>query len=131
MYVCIRELSCCFLLVLQEFEPDDLLVARHFVGQVDQPYYRRRPRQAYRPDVQPMHRVLHEAEDVLHAASCLRLLPVRLLLLLGQWVPAVALLAYLVLHPVLLQRILLAHIRAVTEQRLSLVRILQQRVRRL
>ena len=30
-------------LVLQEVEPDDLLIARHVVGQVDQPYHRRHP----------------------------------------------------------------------------------------
>ena len=72
MYVCIRELF--FLLVFQQVEPDDLLVARHVVGQVDQPYHRRRPHQAHRPDVQPVHRVLHEAEDVLHAALRPRLL---------------------------------------------------------
>ena len=65
-YVCIRELF--FLLVFQQVEPDDLLVARHVVGQVDQPYHRRRPRQANRPYVQPVHRVLHEPEDVLHVA---------------------------------------------------------------
>ena len=63
-----------FLSLFQEVQPDDLLVARHVVGQVDQPYHRRRPRQAYRPDVQPVHRVLHEAEDVLHAAPRPRLL---------------------------------------------------------
>ncbi len=44
-----------FLLVFQQVEPDDLLVARHVVGQVDQPYHRRRPHQAHRPDVQPVH----------------------------------------------------------------------------
>ena len=74
MYVCIRELCCFYLSLFQEVQPDDLLVARHVVGQVDQTYHRRRPRQAYRPDVQPVHRVLHEAEDVLHAAPRPRLL---------------------------------------------------------
>ncbi len=56
-YVCISELSLGFLLVFQEVEPDDLVVSEHVAGQVDQPYQRRRPRQDYRPDVQPMHRV--------------------------------------------------------------------------
>ena len=36
-------------LVLQEVEPDDLLIARHVVGQVDQPYHRRHPCQPHRP----------------------------------------------------------------------------------
>ena len=68
MYVCINELRCFFLSLFQEVESDDLVVAEHVVGQVDQPYHRRRPRQANRPYVQPVHRVLHEPEDVLHAA---------------------------------------------------------------
>ena len=72
MYV--SESCVVFLSLFQEVQPDDLLVARHVVGQVDQPNHLRRPRQAYRPDVQPVHRVLHEAEDVLHAASRPRLL---------------------------------------------------------
>ncbi len=41
--------SCVFLVFsFDKVEPDDLLVARHVVGQVDQPYHRRRPRQACR-----------------------------------------------------------------------------------
>ncbi len=120
-----------YFLVLQEVEPDDLLVARHVAGQVDQPYHRRRPRQPHRPYVQPVHRVLHEAEDVLHATPRLRLAPVRLPLLLGQRMAPVALLAYLVLHLVLLQCLLLTHMRAVAKQRLALVRLLKQRVGRL
>ncbi len=123
----------CVLLVFgfDKLEPDDLLVALHVAGQVGQPYHRRRPRQAYCPYVQPVHRVLHEAEDVLHAAPRLRLVPVRLPLLLGQRMAPVALFAYLVLHLVLLQCLLLTHIRAVAKQRLALVRLLKQRVRRL
>lgn len=71
----------------------DLGEAAHVVNEDGQGYGGCRPNHAHAPENQPAHGLIHELENVLHAAASPGLLSVATLLLFGQRVAAVGTLA--------------------------------------